>query len=190
VAESLGFMLVGMALYRSGFLTGQARPRLYWLVLIAGCGFGLLVRGADFAWAARTGFELDVSRLVPAASWARSLLFEPARLALTLGYVSLIVLIGQARRPGRTGPLQALGRMALTAYCLQSILTSVLFYGFGLVGRLGYASLFGVCVAIWIATALFSLWWLRSHRMGPAEWLLRAITYRRDRVAGEAAMRL
>ncbi|RZJ95002.1 MAG: DUF418 domain-containing protein [Brevundimonas sp.] len=190
VAESLGFMLVGMALYRSGFLTGEARPQLYWLVLIVGCGLGLLVRGADFVWAARTGFEIDVSRVEPAVSWARSLLFEPARLALTLGYVSMVVLIVSTRQAGRQGPLQALGRMALTAYCLQSILTSLLFYGFGFVGRLGYASLLGVCVTIWIITALFSIWWLRSHALGPAEWLLRSLTYGRRKVAGDAAVRL
>jgi uncharacterized protein len=190
VAESLGFMLVGMALYRSGYLTGDAKPRVYWLVLMLGCGFGLLVRGADFAWAARTGFEIDVSRVVPAVSWARSLLFEPARLALTLGYVSLIVLIVKAGQASRFGPLQALGRLALTAYCLQSILTSLLFYGFGFVGVLGYASLFGVCIAIWIITALFSIWWLRSHKLGPAEWILRAITYGRGNISGDVGVRL
>ena len=67
--------------------------------------------------------------------------------------------------------------MALTVYCLQSILTSILFYAFGLLGAFGFAGLMLVTAAIWVLTAAFSILWLRYFLMGPAEWLLRAIAY-------------
>ncbi|MDX3910682.1 MAG: DUF418 domain-containing protein [Sphingobium sp.] len=177
VAESLGFMLVGMALYRSGILTGAGSMSRYRSMLLWGCGIGLLLRSADLAWQARTGFELDLHRLSLTASLLRSFLYEPARLALTLGYIGLIVLLFRSGAFGAAHAVRALGRMALTTYCLQSILTSILFYGFGYVGAFDFVSLMIVSVGIWTATALFCVWWLKHSPIGPAERLLRALAY-------------
>jgi len=177
VAESLSFMLVGMALMRSGILTGEASAAMYWRLLLVGAGVGLALRGIDFAWQARTGFELDLPRIVPLMSWLRSGWYQPARLALTLGYIGGIVLLVRGVPGIWTEPFRALGRMALTTYTLQSILTSLLFYAFGYLGFFGAAGLLTISFAICAVTAVFCMAWLRGFRMGPAEWLLRALAY-------------
>lgn len=179
VAESLSFMLIGMALFRSGVLTGNCSFRKYMKMAAIGISFGLALRTLDFLWQARTGFELDIHRLNLSVSLLRSASYEPARLALTLGYIGLIALLFRQRAPARSGFLEALGRMALTAYTLQSLLTSALFYGFGTFGTFDYAALAAISAAIWFVSGTFCLWWLRHFSIGPAEWLLRAIAYGR-----------
>ena len=177
VAESLAFMLVGMALYRSGILTGTAPAGLYWRILLAGGGIGLGLRLVDMWWQARTGFELDIHQLNPTMSLLRSAWYQPARLALTLGYVALFVLLWRVQWRAWTTPFRAMGRTALTVYTLQSLLTSILFYALGYVGVFGAAGLLLAALCISILTAIFSLTWLRYRSMGPMEWLLRAIAY-------------
>lgn len=177
VAESLSFMLLGMALFRSGILSGERSSRTYWLMLIIAGGLGLMLRVVDFSWQARTAFELDIHRVNPFMSILRSGWYQPARLALTLAYVALIVLAVRGRVRAWKVPFRALGRMALTNYTLHSVLTSLLFYEFGYLGALGAASLLLVTVVICLVTAAFSMIWLRHFSMGPTEWLLRAMAY-------------
>ncbi|GAB3875511.1 DUF418 domain-containing protein [Kibdelosporangium lantanae] len=78
------------------------------------------------------------------------------------------------------------GRMALTNYLCQSLVCVLLFtgVGFGLVGRLGPALVLLVALGIFLVQCLASAWWLRRHRYGPVEWLLRAVTYWRWPSAG------
>jgi uncharacterized protein len=69
--------------------------------------------------------------------------------------------------------------MALTNYLTHSLLYLGLFYGFGLalLGRVGATFCLVISVAIFGAQILFSSWWLRRFRFGPAEWLWRSLTY-------------
>ena len=177
VTESLAFMLVGMALYRSGLLTGTGSARTYWLLLLVGGAIGLGLRIADFAWQARTGFELDIHRLNPMMSLLRSGWYQPARLALTLAYVALFALLLRGGLKAWAPPFRAMGRLALTNYTLQSALASILFYGLAFLGDFGTAGLMGVALGICVITALFSMLWLRRFSVGPMEWLLRALSY-------------
>ncbi|MES2903903.1 MAG: DUF418 domain-containing protein [Pseudomonadota bacterium] len=179
VAESLAFMLVGMALFRSRILTGEAPRHIYWWMLLAGGGVGLGLRLVDLWWQARTGFELDIYRLNPAMSLLRSASYQPARLALTLAYVGLFALVWRSGLRAWAVPFRAMGRTALTVYTLQSFLTSILFYALGYVGAFGAASLLVVSLGLCVVTAAFSMLWLKHRSIGPMEWLLRAIAYGR-----------
>lgn len=86
------------------------------------------------------------------------------------------------------------GRMALTCYLAAGGIASWVTYGFGLglLGRMNLAALTGLGIAIYVGLVLFSHAWLRRFRLGPAEWLLRSITYgrwqrlRRDPLRGPA----
>ena len=99
---------------------------------------------------------------------------------LAMAYAAGIALLWQ--RPGWQRwlrPLAAMGRMALTNYLLQSVIATLLFYGYGL----GLARRVSPSLALLIAAAilagqiLISGWWMRRYRFGPAEWLWRTLTY-------------
>lgn len=182
VVECLSFMLIGIALYRTGLLTGAAATKTYVLVAVIGYGFGLSVRVANLAWMARTGFELDPNRLAPAISVLRSFLYEPARLGVTMGHLAIITLLFKSGALGGAKVLRALGRTSLTTYTLQSLLTSLLFYGCGLVGAMSFTRLMATSVAIWVVSGAVALLWLQRFSMGPAEWLIRALSYGRSKI--------
>lgn len=183
VFETLGFMLIGMALFRAGVLTGRRSSRFYLVLAIGGFGFGLAVRGTLAAASWRVGYMPD-----PALMPWRGYAYELGRLPVTLGWVGLVTLVF---RHGLIGPLAgvlgAVGRLALTNYVGQSVITSILFYGLHLFGKFGFAQLMGVAVLIWIVQGVFSVLWLRRYEMGPAEWLLRAVTYGAWRPLGRVA---
>lgn len=94
---------------------------------------------------------------------------------LAVGYLSAVALL--CIRFGVPRPLAAVGRMALTAYLLQSLLALVMFAGFGLYDRLGTAQALLVVLGIWGVLLLVCPLWLRSFRFGPFEWLWRIWTY-------------
>ncbi|QNG43536.1 DUF418 domain-containing protein [Sphingobium yanoikuyae] len=177
VAESLGFMLLGMALLRTGILSGEAQPRLYWRLVVIGYPLGLGLRAVGLAYSARMGFNIAPELVIPLASALKGGCYEVARLAVMFGHLGLIVGLYQRGMLGRAWPVRAMGRMALSIYSLQSILTSLLFYGFGQIGHFGFAGLMGIAVAIWLVTCAFAVWWLSFSAMGPAEYVLRRLAY-------------
>ncbi len=123
--------------------------------------------------------------LVPiSARWAlqgwRIVVTEWGAILLALGYASAVVLAFDSTKGVRLLSVFApLGQLAFTNYLTQSVLLSVLFYGwgFGLFGRLSEPQGAGLAVLLFAAQAAFSAWWLRSHRFGPLEWLWRSFTY-------------
>jgi uncharacterized protein len=102
--------------------------------------------------------------------------------ALSLCYVAALVLL--SRRPAwqqRLAPLAQVGRMALTNYLGQSVICTLIFYGYGLglFGQVGKAAGLMLAVAIYAAQVWFSNWWLKRFQYGPMEWLWRSLTYAR-----------
>ncbi len=99
---------------------------------------------------------------------------------LMLAYVAAICLL--ALRPAwgrRLQVLAPLGQMALTNYLLESILCTLIFYGYGLAlfGQVGAAWGIVLTVVIYLLLIPFSHWWMRRFLYGPAEWLWRSLTY-------------
>jgi uncharacterized protein len=177
VLESLSSMLLGMTLYRTGVLTGQASRRAYLSLVVVGYAVGLGLRLLNLYVGARIGFGFPTSPDQVGLAVFTYADFEIARLFVTLGHIGVVVLAFRSGFLGKAMVLRALGRMALTTYLAQSILTSLLFYGFGLVGRFGFAQLMLLAMAIWAMTGTLCVLWLRRHEMGPAETLLRAFAY-------------
>jgi uncharacterized protein len=101
---------------------------------------------------------------------------------MALGYGAGIVLLIQRDFWKKClAPLQAVGRMALTNYLLQTLICTTLFYsyGLGLYGKVGPAAAVLLTIAIYLFQVAFSLLWIRRFRFGPAEWLWRSATYGR-----------
>ena len=110
----------------------------------------------------------------------RSVLWDMGVIALAASYICGLVLL--FRRPKwrkRLFYFAPVGRMALTNYLLQSVICMILFYGFGLYGRVGPTGSLVVTFVVFTAQVVFSTLWLRRFRFGPAEWSWRSLTYRR-----------
>lgn len=186
LAESVGFMLIGVALFKLDVLNGS-RPLSFYLGM-AGIGYALgLSLRAYIQWRGwQAGFEPNAGLM----SW-RDFLYEAGRLPTTLGLLGLVVAlykVGALR--WLEGGLKAIGRLALTNYIGQSVITSVLFYALGFYGKFGFAQLMGICALVWIFQGVFSAVWLARWQMGPAEWLLRSLTYGRWQTLGRAPARV
>ena len=171
--DSLGAMLVGMALLRSGVLTLNAPRRVYWFLLAVGYGLGLPLA----AWETAGLIAHDFDPLLK----ARNLLhYDVRRMAVGVGHLSAILLACQAwPQSWLAARLASVGRMALSNYLGQSLLCGILFYsvGFGLYGRFTGYYLYLLALAIWVVQILLSHWWLARFRFGPCEWLWKSLTY-------------
>jgi len=97
-------------------------------------------------------------------------LFYLGTIALAMSYVSGNKILGL---------LAPAGKMALTNYLMQSLIGSLVFYGYGLGmwQQWGRAELALFVVSIFMVQVIFSHIWLRFFRYGPMEWLWRALTY-------------
>ncbi|MEH7235536.1 DUF418 domain-containing protein [Bacillus sp. JJ1562] len=76
-------------------------------------------------------------------------------------------------------PLAFVGRLSLSNYLFQSIVCTLLFYGygFGLYGRVELYTGFLLTIAIFIVQIVLSYLWLKKYRFGPFEWIWRTLTY-------------
>lgn len=103
------------------------------------------------------------------------------------GYAAAIALI--SRRAGErsdrpAGPvvtaLAATGQRSMTSYLLQSLAWAILVppYALGLGSSLTDAQAVGIGIGVWLVTVLLAELQRRAgFRQGPAEWLLRRMTY-------------
>ncbi len=168
-AETMAYMVFGMAALRSGMLRGEWAPARYrrWLLL---CWAPSLPAYAALAWWQwSSGFDM---RVVAAMLPLTALI----RLPMIAGWICLILLL--ARPDGwLTARLAAAGRMAFTNYLATSLICTTLFYGYGLgwYGHLSRWQLYPVVFAIWALLLTWSSLWLAHFRFGPFEWLWRSL---------------
>jgi uncharacterized protein len=168
-----GMMLLGMALYKFGFLDGRRATRDYALAAATCIPLGLAL-----AWYGVVELE-RVRFLMPGRATADLWNYVGSVLA-SVGYAAALILLVKR---GALGPLRralaAVGQMAFSNYLFQSAVTSVLFlgWGLGLAGQFDYAQQLIIVAAIWIVQLVISPLWLDRFRFGPAEWLWRSLTY-------------
>ena len=109
-------------------------------------------------------------------------LFDLGTEGTALAYACVLLLFWQRPIGQRLlRPLAAAGRMALTTYLTQSIVCTLLFYGYGLgwYGSVGYTGMLLITLILFACQMAASTWWLARFRYGPAEWLWRTLTYGR-----------
>jgi uncharacterized protein len=182
--DSVGMMCLGMALFKTGFLSGALPKKVYAWIAFIGYAVGLPLALWRFhhevfvvpSPAARLAF-IDTG----AIDWTRaSLPFQ--RILIVLAHASIVILLF------RSGVLKAwmrrmaaVGKMALTTYLSYTIICTLVFWGYGLnyYGELKYYQVYFVVLGIWTTILLFASIWLRYFRFGPLEWLWRTLTYMR-----------
>jgi uncharacterized protein len=168
--QVLGMFLIGSWFARSGAIAHPgAHQRLFTWLRRGALPLGLalmLVCTWYQPWLAPGRFDLR-----SAAVYGGSAL---AGLLMCLGYLAWGVRWSHALRW-----LAPAGRMALSNYLGQSLVCTLLFYGYGLgwFEQMGRAWQLLFAVALFAAQVALSRAWLRHFRFGPMEWLWRAITY-------------
>jgi uncharacterized protein len=183
-AETLGYMLLGMAGLKSGYLKGEWNDARYRRIALWTLGLSIPAYAA-MAWIVyRSGFDVPVFFLIFFVAAA------PFRLAMMAGYAALIILL--TRHGGAlTRRVAAAGRAAFTNYLGASLIACAIFYGWGL-GLYGTLSRFEAWLAVplvWVLILLWSKPWLERFRYGPFEWLWRSLAraspqpMRRERAA-------
>jgi uncharacterized protein len=151
--KTLGLMMLGVAVWRSGAIQNPAPyRRLLWIMCALAAVAGVVLR-EDVPLAIAYGTAL--------LAWRRS-----------------------ERAKRWTAPVAAAGRMAFTNYLTESLVFAVVFYGFGLIGRLSPLAAAGLGVAFYAGQLCLSAWWLERHRFGPFEWAWRSLTYGRRQAWG------
>jgi uncharacterized protein len=180
--DSLALMLLGVALYQWGFLSGQWSNRAYGLVMLIGYGIGLplVIYSFYHHYLHNPNLEATLARMeaVP-IEWV-GLIYPFQRILLVMAHVAVLVLLyqsGFARALFRC--LEAVGQMAFTNYIMQSVICTLFFFGYGLnfYAELEYYQIYYVVLAIWILQLIVSPLWLRVFLFGPLEWLWRSLTY-------------
>jgi uncharacterized protein len=171
MAEIIGTMLIGAALFQLGVIQGKASSRTYWKILMAGYGIGLSLR----FWG-----TMEIFQFTPSAKffWVHA---DATRLAVVLGHLAAIHLL--LRSPlGRAAlkPFQAAGRMPLTVYLFTSLLMCWLIapgIGLGLHGTMGWFGMQMLALGIIAGEVIATNIWMRYHDTGPAEWLWKSLAY-------------
>ena len=172
--KNLGMMLIGIGLFKLGFLTARLSAARYALIAAISLpvGFGLVVLGV----ADMRAHDFDFVRTVMVSTHFNYI----ASTFLCIGYAAVVML---ACKSAALAPLAWLlactGRMAFSNYLAQSLICTTLFYGygFGLFATFGRAELALVVLAIWALQLAWSPIWLKFFTFGPAEWLWRSLTY-------------
>ncbi len=186
---AIGPMLVGVVLARRAVLD-RPQENLSLLRRLALGGVGISLIGA-------LPYALVVAEVWsapwPLAVFLLAPLHTVTGVAGGIGYAALFGLLGAvwAGRPRRgvVGALAATGERSLTSYLLQSVLMAPLLaaWGLGLGDGLGTAAAYSIATAVWLVTVLVATALAARGRRGPAEQLLRRLTYGRTARSPQSA---
>ena len=168
--ETLALMVLGMAGYKAGFLTGQWDDRRYKKAAAAGLGIGLAAYAifAIIIWRANFA-PLEFFGIAQ----VYSALFRPV---MAMGYAALFILMFRNRSALRDR-LAAVGRTAFSNYLGCTILGTLLFYGFAgdLYGKLSRGEAWLLVPPVWAFMLWWSKAWLDRFAYGPFEWVWRSL---------------
>lgn len=172
----IGMFALGARLYRTGkasppasYSVGALRDGLlFWLA-----GLAVILLGVKVA--------PEVNPLGGGPVFAQVFVLNAiGSLLMCLGYFFTFRSLWPLPRMQRVlGKLAPLGRMAISNYLAQSLICTLVFYGYGL----GYYQQLPRVWHIPFALALIALqaacstWWLERFSMGPAEYVWRWLTY-------------
>lgn len=173
--EIFGFMALGMAMLKSGFLLGRWQPEQYrhtarhcFVIAVPPMlGIGLWVIATGFAPLPTTGSII---------AWS-----FPFRIPLAVGWASLLPWLFHRHSDSPAfSRLATVGRLALSNYLGSSLLMTAIFYGWGLglFARVGLAQQMIFVFAGWAVILLWSPLWAARFRIGPAEWVWRSLASR------------
>ncbi|MGG1661076.1 DUF418 domain-containing protein [Brevibacillus sp. NRS-1366] len=165
-----GFSAAKRGVFVSGDTNRPAIKRVWWSTLLLSLVFVTMIP------LVQTGLvqfpaPKDVAMLV-FVGWSG--------LTLCAFYIcSFLLLYNNQRWRNWLQHLEPVGRMALTNYLAQTVITVVIVWVLGLYGALHLSSGLFLCLLIFPLQIVASRWWLTRYQFGPVEWFWRCMTYAR-----------
>ena len=172
--QTAGLFLTGFLLGRNKRFTTDPQNKLFWqkalvIAIIAFIPLFLLHKAlSHMEW-----HKFVVTCLQTAVTSWSNLAF------MTILVSTFVLLFEHTAARGWLDKLSSMGRMSLSNYVLQSILGSIVYYGFGL----GLYQYTGASFSLVIGAVLgafqilFSTWWLKTHKRGPLEQIWHRLTW-------------
>ena len=170
--ETLGLMFLGMAMFKSGFLTGEWEKARYRRWALRSAVIALPPLSFLAWWQASANF--DAVRVF----LAFHALSVPFDVLLAVGWAAAIIWWAKrGSHPALNARVAAAGRMAFTNYLATSVIMTSLFYGYGLglFGEVSRAALWIFVLGMWGLILASSKPWLDRFQYGPLEWLWRSL---------------
>ena len=169
--DIFGMMMIGMALFKLGVLTLEAKTRTYLAMMAGGYAIGFPLNIYEANWIMSHGFS-------GLAYHQANITYDFARLAQTTGHVGLLGLfLKSGILPWLRTSMAAVGRMALTNYLTHSVVALIIFVLLGYWGALERHQLYYIVFSVWAVQLVLSPIWLKNFHFGPVEWLWRYLTY-------------
>lgn len=172
---ALGGMLMGMALFNWGILTGSKNSSaLGRLTLLAPLGW--LITGAGVVYNLNHDFAVQYSMAL-GQTWN----YVGACLS-AIGYIAAFIwLFKRCTTSGQscqiTTRLQAVGRMAFSLYIMQTLIGVALFKWFGVFGEFERYQFIVLSLVVWALQLWLAPWYLARFSQGPLEAIWRRLTY-------------
>lgn len=166
-----GLMLMGAALLRNGWLSGQFPLSHYRWVAVFSLVIGMSIQlsGSLLQWHVSWAYR-----------WCRYFLQIPGELSaplLMIGYLALLYgFWPQISTWYLIRVLCQIGRMSLSCYLLQTLICTTLFYHLAEFNHFSRLALLGMVFPIWGCCALVAVLWLSYFTQGPLEWGWRRLT--------------
>ncbi len=162
----LGCIIIGVVLQRSNILVqlttnNKLVKKVFFTSLIISIALYLLGQSIEkYEWAITKYYNL----------------YYPQALSIMTFTTSCIVMwYNSKRNPKLYSALQSIGRMTLTNYVVQNIISFFLFICIKPNWALHYYLLTGI--TIYFLQVLFSQYWLKGYNYGLLEWLWRSLSY-------------
>jgi len=169
--------LLGVRLARSNFLSSPIDKAANSRLIKKGLFLGLPIQIIAAVILLRNEQSVNPSESVYLASLSASFVAAPL---LSMFYVGLIRKLVE-ERPHLVIWMKPAGKMSLTIYISQSVITSLIFgpWGLGLFQDLQTWQVFLLSFAIWLFLSYLANHWLKKFNQGPLEKLVSSLTRNR-----------
>ena len=166
--------LLGVRLARANFLSSPMDKAANERLIKKGLILGLPIQIIAAAILLQNEQSAEPSESVYLISLFVSFVTAPL---LSMFYVGLIRKLVE-ERPNLVLWMKPAGKMSLTIYISQSVITSLIFspWGFGLFQDLQTWQVFVLAFAIWLLLSYLAAQWLKKFNQGPLESLMRSMT--------------
>ena len=171
VCRALGAMLIGVGLYRSGFISGTKEKSHYQRIFRRCFAFGFPLTTFGILIQIAGDYDSDVAIIGQVPNTI-------ATIPIAIGYVAIITLLNMRPDNRFKARIRSVGQMALTNYLTQTIIGITVFATLFEKSEMSRTGVWLFIVCVWAVQILWSKAWLTRFRFGPIEWVWRCATYR------------